>query len=107
MESKSKVRLFGSETRILFQNCKFINLDSDDCAGIFSHGIDLLNVTNCEFYNNTGMKGGGLCAWQTNMTYLSNNTFENNKAQRSDQNYVINHIKDQNKYRGGAIYINC
>ena len=41
------------------------------------------------------------------MTYLSNNSFENNNAEKLFPNYVINPIKDQNRYRGGAIYIDC
>ena len=60
---KSKVKLLGSETRIEFKDCKFRNMRSDDCAGIDAEGIDLLIVTNSEFYNNTGAVGGGLCTY--------------------------------------------
>ena len=103
----SNVKLMGEETRVSFLNCTFFNLTADDGAAIHSEHIDELNITKCRFENNAATIGGALYLEYTNKSIITESSFINNKAVQGLPNVQVNMIKDQNIFRGGAIYIDC
>lgn len=92
---------------MLFQDCLFKNLTAEYGAAIHSSNVNKINITNCKFENNAAKLGGAIYLDTTNMTIIKNNTFINNRAIRGNRVAPINHIRDQNLYRGGALYVDC
>lgn len=106
-ETPSNIWIEGETTKVVFQECLFKNLTAEYGAAIHTQNVNLINITNCFFENNAAKLGGALYLHSTNVTIIKNNTFTSNRAIRGNRAVPINHIRDQNLYRGGALYVDC
>ena len=103
--SQSAVRILGgSDVQVISSN--FTNLTSALGAAIQISDSAKFVATKCQFHNNTAESGGAVSITQVPNSILSGNIFTNNSAQKLDGK-PIDMQADQNKLRGGGLYINC
>ena len=86
-------------------NTTFINL-YHEAGGAAIHYDDAGDnqLLNCTFSQNRGRNGGAISVFETTALRLTGCHFNGNSAANWKPT-PINLIKDQNRYRGGAIYI--
>ena len=111
---------------MIFQSVTFMNSNASrdvsyDSGGAFYVQDSTINMNNCSFMNNIARSGGGLIAFDSNLTMkqsqnqaiISNNDIKHNKADQGgfvyairssiefqNDNFIYNHAKF-----GGALFI--
>jgi hypothetical protein len=99
------VALRGGLSDVKIANTTFINL-YHEAGGAAIHYEDAGDnqLLNCTFSENQGMNGGAISVSETKALRLTGCLFYRNSAVNWKPT-PINLIKDQNRYRGGAIYV--
>lgn len=100
------ITIVGPQSRVRISESNFINLHQEDEAGalLIRDGGDN-HLANNVFKGNHANQGGAIVIRDTRSTVFENCTFENNAAINTRAEREINLIRDQNIFRGGALYI--